>query len=102
MELQTSSQAEWVPRRFLGDVQIRATAPTGSTIFIGIARTVDVDAYLNGVSHATVTQIVAGRDPVYSEVLGGAPAQPPGRPVHLGRAGLGARHGRIALDAAVR
>jgi hypothetical protein len=77
VELHTSSQADWVPRQLLGDVKLKASAPAGSTIFLGIAKTTDVDSYLNGVSHATVTQITSGRSPAYTEVLGGAPSAAP-------------------------
>jgi hypothetical protein len=45
---------------FLGHVRIRATSNDGKPVFVGIARTKDVDAYLGGTSHATVTDVEYG------------------------------------------
>lgn len=41
----------------LGHVRLKATSRDGKPVFVGIARTKDVDAYLSGTSHATVTDV---------------------------------------------
>jgi len=41
----------------LGHVRLKATSRDGKPVFVGIARTKDVDAYLRGTSHATVTDV---------------------------------------------
>jgi hypothetical protein len=41
----------------LGHVRLKATSRDGKPIFVGIARTKDVDAYLRGTGHATVTDV---------------------------------------------
>jgi hypothetical protein len=40
-----------------GDIRLRVTPRTDDPVFVGIARTRDVDAYLRGTSHATVTDV---------------------------------------------
>jgi hypothetical protein len=40
-----------------GDIRLRVTPRTDAPVFVGIARTRDVDAYLRGTSHATVTDV---------------------------------------------
>ena len=60
----------------LGDVRIQATGPAGSAIFVGIAPADRAAAYLDGVGHATLTELA---DPAttYAEHPGGAPAARP-------------------------
>jgi hypothetical protein len=41
----------------LGHVRLKATSRHGKPVFVGIAPTKDVDAYLRGTSHATVTDV---------------------------------------------
>jgi hypothetical protein len=41
----------------LGHVRLKATSRDGKPVFVGIAPTKDVDAYLRGTSHATVTDV---------------------------------------------
>ena len=64
----------------LGEVRIRATSNDGKPVFVGIARTKDVDAYLRGTSHATVTDIEYGPfdrfDASYRTHPGARPAPP--------------------------
>lgn len=66
--------AEWVLDTFLGEVKVESEAIR--PVFVGIARTSDVDAYLGGVERSVVTEI--GRRPHYDEQEGGAPAAAPG------------------------
>jgi len=60
----------------LGKVRLRATGTAGSAIFIGVAPADRVAAYLDGVGHATLTELA---DPAttYAEHPGGAPAAKP-------------------------
>jgi hypothetical protein len=41
----------------LGHVRLKATSRDGKPVFVGIAPTKDVDAYLRGAGHATVTDV---------------------------------------------
>ena len=43
-----------------GKTRLKVTSKNGKPIFVGIARTRDVDAYLNGVQHTTVTDVDYG------------------------------------------
>lgn len=67
----------WWPDRVLGDVEITASSTPGDQVFLGIARTRDVAAYLDGVRHARLLEVRDG-SPVYDETSGGAPAAAPG------------------------
>jgi hypothetical protein len=61
----------------LGDVRLRATsADPDASVFIGIAPTDDVDAYLRGVEHTTVTD-VDDAEAHYVDHAGGAPSTDP-------------------------
>jgi hypothetical protein len=44
----------------LGHVRVRATSNAGKPVFVGVARTRDVAAYLRGTAHATVTDVDYG------------------------------------------
>lgn len=74
-----SGPDEAYARDLLGTVRIRATgADPARPLFVGIAPTRDVDAYLRGVGHNDVRDIDV--DPVrvdYTEHAGGAPAAVP-------------------------
>src|SRR6187402_2692185 len=48
----------------LASVRVRAEAPASEEIFVGIAHTSDVDAYLDGVAHDEVTDIHWSNDRV--------------------------------------
>ena len=82
-------------RDLLGTVRIRATGDDANkAVFLGLARTEDVDAYLRGVGHDEVRDIDA--DPVrtnYTNRAGGAPSSPPGEQTFWDRsdAGTGTR-----------
>jgi hypothetical protein len=71
---------EWVLGKFIGDVRVEATAAEPATgVFVGVARTADVDRYLAGVGHGRVREI--GSDAglgTTAEIRGGAPASLPG------------------------
>jgi len=60
----------------LGKVRLRAESTDGKPVFIGIAPAGRAEAYLNGVGHATLTELA---DPAttYAEHPGGAPGEAP-------------------------
>ena len=68
-----------VASRWLGTVKVEAESRTPDRIFVGIAPTDDVDAYLRGVAHSTVTD-PAGQDgdPDTTYVEGSRPTLAPG------------------------
>jgi hypothetical protein len=59
-----------------GDVRIRGTSNSQSPIFIGVARTSDVDQYIAGTGHATIQHFATGDVTTHS---GGAQKTPPDR-----------------------
>jgi hypothetical protein len=63
------------PSWILGTVRVRATAPGDGSVFLGIARTADVDRYLQGTAHSVITDL--GSTPRYRVVTGQATAAPP-------------------------
>jgi hypothetical protein len=65
--------------RDLATVRLRATAREGEQIFVGIAHTSDLDAYLTGIAHDEVTHInwSHGDDVKYRRSDGTATATPP-------------------------
>ncbi len=69
---------DWVlSERVLGDV--RFTVQATGNVFVGIAETADVEAYLDGVAHAEVRDL--DFDPFraeYRRISGGPPSGPPG------------------------
>ena len=71
----TSDSANFdVASRWLGTVRIEAQSRTADSIFVGIAPTSDVDAYLQGVAHTTVTDPSGDRGrPETTYVDGDAP-----------------------------
>ena len=61
------------------DVRIDVSASAAGEVFVGIGPTSDVDAYLDGVAHDTVTSLDRNPDSVrYDPSTGGAPPSPPG------------------------
>lgn len=75
-------EGEWVvsPDN-LGKVRLEAESRDGKELFVGIARTSDVERYLSGVPHTTVDDVEAGPfesfDPEYTRHPGnGHPASP--------------------------
>ena len=72
---------DWGVPRDLGTVRLRARAAAGGAVFIGIARSADVNAYLQGVRHSEVVDFNGGR-PQYRVSPGAR------RPVAPARAGI--------------
>jgi hypothetical protein len=69
-----------LPRRWLGTVTVVARSQTPSEIFVGIAPTDAVDAYLSGVERTLVTDPRGNNgDPETSYVPGGPPPTAPGQ-----------------------
>lgn len=67
-----------LPERWLGRARVEATAPASGPVFVGIARSADVDAYLAGVAHSVVVDPADDADdPELRDVIGDAPAAPP-------------------------
>ena len=64
------------PHAVLGDVKVRASSLNGQKLFVGIAPTWKVQAYLNGVGHSTFSHMM-GNDPLLTDNQGGAPAMLP-------------------------
>ncbi len=67
-----------VPERWLGTVKVEADARTDDGVFIGIARTSDVSAYLSGVARSTVEDPIGNDQNPRTEFTDGGP--PPGAP----------------------
>jgi hypothetical protein len=74
-ELETSG-AEWALDTFLGTVRIRSESER--PVFVGIARQVQVAAYLGGVERDRVSNFDFEGDPRYEREPGAAPEGPPG------------------------
>lgn len=62
----------------LGDVRVRVTAADDRSVFAGIARTADVERYLDGVPHRGFTGGQDGRG--YRHVMGAVSMRPPAIP----------------------
>ncbi len=62
--------------RLDADIRLRATSLTPDrNVFVGIAETRDVEAYLDGVAHEEITEIDDGR-PVYDRMPGASGVTP--------------------------
>ncbi|HET7734514.1 MAG TPA: DUF4389 domain-containing protein [Nocardioidaceae bacterium] len=79
-EVHADPPADRVPEELLGKVQLTADVSQGdSPMFLGIARSEDVDAYLNGVALDTVDRLSSiGGDTTYDRRAGGPPPSAPG------------------------
>jgi hypothetical protein len=67
--------ADWAPDELLGDLRFRAESSGGAPVFVGIARTADVERYLDGIAHAKVTNFE--NNPGYDDQPGTARAPRP-------------------------
>jgi hypothetical protein len=79
--IHTDSASADLPESILGDAKIEATGADGSAIFVGVARTADVEEYLDGVLQAEVVDLDSteggGLDPEYLVTGQDAPSVPP-------------------------
>jgi hypothetical protein len=64
-----------IPHRLIGDLKVTVHTGASIPVFVGIASTTDVQRYLGGVEHATVTDFTDR--PVYDLSGGAAPTSPP-------------------------
>jgi len=72
-----SELPDWVDDRF-GAVRVRATSSDRTPLFVGVARTADVERYLAGVAHAEVTDFELGPRRTETRFAGGgAPRNAP-------------------------
>ena len=76
LQVHTDGAPGWFPDGILGDVRLSASSTQGSDLFLGIARTSDVTAYLADLQHDQVVEVRNG-EPVYRTLTGGAPASLP-------------------------
>ncbi len=67
---------DWAPEALLDEIRIDSDPTSAGDLFLGIARTDDLDAYLGDVARAEITEI--GTDGTSLDVIrGGAPSGPP-------------------------
>ena len=57
LDVETGGASDLLGHDLFGKVRVRAESHTGKPVFVGIARTADVDRYLRGTSHAIVTDV---------------------------------------------
>jgi hypothetical protein len=78
LDLSATGPDELYSQELLGRLRIGVDSTTATPIFIGIARTDDVEAYLGNVAHEEVDETELGLfGVVYSAKSGGAPASAP-------------------------
>ncbi|TCC07848.1 DUF4389 domain-containing protein [Kribbella soli] len=68
--------ATTVPRSWFGDARLRVASTDGGPVFVGLARSADVNAYLAGVGYTTV-QAIGPNNTTYDDHAGGAPSTEP-------------------------
>ena len=76
-QMQVGAPWDLPPAALLGDLKITASAGDSADVFIGIARTADLETYLAGVQHVTLIDVRNG-DGVYRTTPGD---EPPGTPL---------------------
>ena len=57
LDVETGGASDLLAHDLFGKVRVRAESHAGKPVFVGIARTADVDRYLRGTSHAIVTDV---------------------------------------------
>src|SRR3954453_5377068 len=57
LDVDLDGLSDVVSSEHYGKVRLRVAPANGKNVFVGIARTRDVDAYLGSIAHATVTDI---------------------------------------------
>ncbi|MEV0287057.1 MULTISPECIES: DUF4389 domain-containing protein [unclassified Kribbella] len=75
-ELTIHADGATLPRKLFGDARVRVLADDGAPVFVGIASSADVRAYLAGVAYTTVTS-ARPYSTTYDDHAGGAPSTPP-------------------------
>jgi hypothetical protein len=75
----SANGGDWaVLPQLLGDARVRVTALDGGDVFVGVAPSADVTAYLSSVDHETIRDFANG-SPLYRSQPGGEPSVPPGQ-----------------------
>jgi hypothetical protein len=78
VDLRSGTPVVDVPERWLGTVRVEADARTDDGVFVGIARSSDVAAYLSGVARSTIDDPLADDGTPRSDFIdGGPPPQAP-------------------------
>ena len=75
LEIQVADSVATLPESVFGRAKVTASVPAGEQLFVGVARADDVDRYLAGVAHATLTDVAGA--PAYDTVDGAAPSTAP-------------------------
>ena len=57
LDVETGGASDLLGHDLFGKVRVRAESHTGKPVFVGIARTADVDRYLRGTAHTIVTDV---------------------------------------------
>jgi hypothetical protein len=78
LDVETGGASDLLGHDLFGKVRVRAESHDGKPVFVGIARTADVDRYLRGTGHAIVTDV--DTSPFRATYRTVASAQRPARP----------------------
>ena len=77
LDVETGGASDLLGHDRFGKVRVRAQSHAGKPVFVGIARTADVDRYLSGSAHTTVTDVdTSPFDVTYRNAGGGRPLTP--------------------------
>lgn len=76
VEIHADAPSAFMPEALLGDAKLTAAAQNGEDVFVGIATTSQVRAYLRDVEHATVVELRDG-EAVLRTTDGSAPTSTP-------------------------
>jgi hypothetical protein len=77
---------DWVLGDVVGDVRVRVTPTDATPVFVGIARSRDVERYLAGTSYATIDSLDDGVSTAVPSPGIGAPASPDEQPFWVAKA----------------